>query len=96
MDILDSEKLIIELNFRNEIVDERNRTAPFDSRKMFDLLPATVIDKRTLQAVEIHDLFTALDHSITYVGKARKIGFSPPDIERYLREKGYMEPIDKT
>ena len=71
MNIIDSEKLIIELNFRNEIVDERNRIAPFDSRKMFDLLPATVVDKRTLQAVEIHDLFSALDHSITYVGKAR-------------------------
>jgi DNA mismatch repair protein MutS len=71
MDIIDSEKLIVELNFRNEIVDERNRTAPFDSRKMFELLPPTVVDKRTLQAVEIHDLFTALDHSITYVGKAR-------------------------
>jgi len=71
MDIIDSEKLIVELNFRNEIVDERNRTAPFDSRKMFDLLPATILDKRTLQTVEIHDLFAALDHSITYVGKAR-------------------------
>ena len=71
MDIIDSEKLIIELNFRNEIIDERNRTTPFDSRKMFNLLPPTVLDKRTLQAVEIHDLFSALDHSITNVGKAR-------------------------
>jgi hypothetical protein len=26
MDILDSEKLIVELNYRNEIVDERERT----------------------------------------------------------------------
>jgi DNA mismatch repair protein MutS len=71
MDIIDSEKLIIELNFRNEIVDEKNKAMPFDSRKMFHLLPATIIDKRTLQAIEIHDLFAALDHSFTYVGKAK-------------------------
>ncbi|MBU0675073.1 MAG: hypothetical protein KJ950_10555 [Proteobacteria bacterium] len=67
---MESEKLVIELNFRNEIIDERNEAEPFNSRKMFDLLPETVVDKRTLQLVEIHDLFRAMDHTRTHVGSA--------------------------
>lgn len=67
---MESEKLIIELNYRNYIIDERNRDQPFDSRKMFDLLTETVADKRTLQLIEIHDLFEAMDHTITKVGSA--------------------------
>ncbi|MEW6428149.1 MAG: DNA mismatch repair protein MutS [Thermodesulfobacteriota bacterium] len=68
---MDSEKLIIELNYRNKIIDERRKDAPFDSRKMFDLLPETIIDKRTLAMIEIHDLFKAVDHCQTHVGSAR-------------------------
>ena len=71
MDILDSEKLIVELNYRNEIVDERERTDSFRWQKMLDLLPETVVDKRTLQMLEIQDLFKALDHTFTSVGSAR-------------------------
>ena len=68
---MESEKYIIELNFRNDIIDERNEEQAFDSRKMFALLPEAVVDKRTLQLVEIHDLFKAMDHTITRVGSAR-------------------------
>ena len=68
---MESEKLIIELNYRNDIIDERNEDTPFDSRKMFNLLTETVVDKRTLQLVEIHNLFEAMDHTITKVGSAR-------------------------
>ena len=71
MDQSDSEKLIVELNYRNKIIDERNRQEPFSSEKMFDLLPATVLDKRTLRMVEIHDLFRAVNHCRTMVGAAR-------------------------
>jgi len=71
MDQSDSEKLIIELNYRNKIIDERNREEPFSSEKMFDLLPATVLDKRTLRMVEIHDLFRAVNRCRTMVGAAR-------------------------
>jgi DNA mismatch repair ATPase MutS len=67
---MESEKLIIELNYRNDIIDERNEDQPFDSRKMFDLLTETVADKRTLQLVEIHQLFEAIDHTITKIGSA--------------------------
>jgi len=67
---MESEKLVIELNYRNEIIDERNEAEPFNSLKMFELLPETVVDKRTLRLVEIHDLFRALDHTRTHVGSA--------------------------
>ncbi len=66
-----SEQLIIELNFADEIIDERNEASAFNSKKMFDLLPETVVDKRTMEMVEIHDLFRAFDHTMTYVGSAR-------------------------
>ena len=68
---MESEKYIIELNYRNDIIDERSEEQAFDSHKMFTLLPETVVDKRTLQLVEIHDLFKAMDHTITRVGSAR-------------------------
>ena len=67
---MESEKLIIELNYRNEIIDERIEEQPFNSHKMFDLLTETVVDKRTLLLVEIHDLFQAIDHTRTHVGSA--------------------------
>lgn len=70
MDI-ESEKLIIELNYKNKIVDERLRDKGFDSRKMLGLLPESVLDKRTLELVEIHDLFKAIDHTATLCGSAR-------------------------
>ncbi len=66
-----SEELIIELNYTDEIIDERDEESPFNSKKMFDLLPETVVDKRTLQMVEIHDLFRAFDQTMTDVGSAR-------------------------
>ena len=56
---MESEKLVIELNYRNDIIDERNENQAFDSRKMFGLLTETVADKRTMELVEIHDLFEA-------------------------------------
>lgn len=67
---MESEKLVIELNFRNFIIDERDEDKPFNSRKMLDLLTETVVDKRTLQLIEIHELFEAMDHTITKVGSA--------------------------
>lgn len=68
---MDSEELITELNFKHVIVDERLQGQAFNIRKMFDLLPATIADKRTLRVVEIHDLFKAVDHTETMVGSAR-------------------------
>jgi len=68
---MDSEKLIIELNYRNDLIDERNEKQPFNSSKMFDMLPESVLDKRTLRLVEINDLFKAIDHTRTHVGSAR-------------------------
>ena len=68
---MDSEKLILELNFRNDLIDERQKDSYFKNRKMFDLVPETIVDKRTLLMVEIHDLFKALDHTRTMVGSAR-------------------------
>lgn len=71
LDTIDSEQLIIELNNMNDVVDERRGDTAFSSHAMFELLPETVADKRTLQAVEIHDLYTSLNHTITDVGSAR-------------------------
>ncbi len=69
---LNSDQLIVELNFRNKVIDEnRPRGQEFDSHRMFDLLSETVVNKRTLQMIEIHDLYKALDHTITNVGAAR-------------------------
>ncbi len=65
-----SDKLIIELNFRNRFIDE-SRQEPFDSRRMYDLLSETILDKRTLEMIEIHDLYKSLDHTMTLVGSAR-------------------------
>ncbi|MDD5759491.1 MAG: hypothetical protein PHI06_10455 [Desulfobulbaceae bacterium] len=68
---MDSEELITELNFKHVIVDERAQGKEFNIRQMFDLLPATIADKRTLRVVEIHNLFKAIDHTLTMVGSAR-------------------------
>lgn len=68
---MDSEELITELNFKHIIVDERLQGEEFNIRQMFDLLPATIADKRTLRVVEIHNLFKAIDHTLTMVGSAR-------------------------
>ncbi|MDH3359799.1 MAG: hypothetical protein OEL55_02925, partial [Desulfobulbaceae bacterium] len=38
---------------------------------MFSLLTETIAEKRTLEMVEIHDLYKALDHTKTNVGAAR-------------------------
>jgi DNA mismatch repair ATPase MutS len=67
---MESEKLIIELNYRNDIIDERKEDQPFDSRRMLGLLTETVVDKRTLELIEIHELFEAMDHTLTKVGSA--------------------------
>jgi DNA mismatch repair ATPase MutS len=67
---MESEKLIIELNYRNDIIDERNADQPFDSRRMLALLTETVADKRTLELIEIHALFEAMNYTITKVGSA--------------------------
>ena len=54
MSALSSDKLIVELNFRDRIIDERRgRPRAFDSRRMFGLLSETVVDKRPLEMVEI-------------------------------------------
>ncbi|HIJ79649.1 MAG: hypothetical protein OEY01_13010 [Desulfobulbaceae bacterium] len=67
-----NDKLIIDLNFRNMIIDEsRPEGKMFDSRRMFALITETIIDKRTMEMVEIHDLYKALNHTITNVGAAR-------------------------
>ncbi|OGQ86379.1 MAG: hypothetical protein A2512_05420 [Deltaproteobacteria bacterium RIFOXYD12_FULL_56_24] len=68
---MDSEELIVELNYKNIIVDERLQGKEFNVRRMFDLLPATIADKRTLRVVEIHDLFKTVDHTSTMIGSAR-------------------------
>ncbi len=66
---MNSDKLIIDLNFQSRFIDEQ-RKVPFDSEKMFELLSETVVDKRTLQMVEIHDLYRACNHTRTQVGAA--------------------------
>ena len=81
MEQVDSEKLLIELNYTNEIVDERLSDQAFNSKKMLDILPETIIDKRTLEVVEIHDLFKAINHTSTLAGSARLFHslMNPPD-----------------
>ncbi len=66
----DSEKLIIELNYKNDIINEQAPDHAVNTQKMLDLLPETVVDKRTLGLIEIHNLFKAIDHTTTYVGAA--------------------------
>ena len=89
MKSVDSEKLIIELNYKNDIVDERQVDNVVSSRKMFDLFPETLIDKRTLRIMQIHDLFKALDHTETYVGSARLFHslMNPPDSIELIHAK---------
>jgi DNA mismatch repair ATPase MutS len=71
MDVVDSEGMIIELNYKNDLVDERLSDERFNSRKMFELLPESIVDKRTLKVIEIHDLFKAIDRTMTCIGSAR-------------------------
>ncbi len=72
MSDLISDKMIIDLNYRNKIIDERRpAAAAVDSHKMFALLTETIAEKRTLEMVEIHDLYKALNHTRTHVGAAR-------------------------
>ena len=71
MSAVESDGLIIELNYKNDLVDERLSGERFNSRKMFDLLPESIVDKRTLEVVEVHDLFKAIDRTMTCVGSAR-------------------------
>ncbi|MDH4331593.1 MAG: hypothetical protein OEV89_03350 [Desulfobulbaceae bacterium] len=71
MNEMDSEELIAELNYKNIIIDERLKGKEFNVRRMFDLLPATIADKRTMRVVEIHELFKAVDHTATMIGSAR-------------------------
>lgn len=89
MDSVESEKLLIELNFRNRIVDERQEKNVVCSRKMFDLFPETLVDKRTLRIMEIHDLFKAIDHTETFVGSARLFHtmMNPPDSIELIHAK---------
>ena len=69
---LTSDKMIIDLNFRDMIIDERQPSGKVvDSRKMFTLLTETIAEKRTLEMVEIHDLYKALNYTQTNVGAAR-------------------------
>ncbi len=67
---MNTDKLIIDLNFNNHIIDER-RHPFFDDHKMFKLLSESIINKRTLQMVEIHELFSAVNHTKTHIGAAR-------------------------
>lgn len=67
---MNTDKLIIDLNFKNHIIDER-RAPHFDGHKMFDLLSESIVNKRTLQMIEIHELFNAVNYTKTYVGAAR-------------------------
>ncbi|MFC1513237.1 hypothetical protein ACFL5J_02190, partial [Thermodesulfobacteriota bacterium] len=72
MSDLISDKMIIDLNYRNKIIDERQATeSVVDSHKMFALLTETIAEKRTLEMVEIHDLYKSLNHTHTHVGAAR-------------------------
>ncbi|MBU0728765.1 MAG: DNA mismatch repair protein MutS [Proteobacteria bacterium] len=68
---MDNDKLIIDLNYRKQIINEQLEANAFDSYKMFDLLSETVLDKRTLLMIEIHDLYKSINHTRTMVGAAR-------------------------
>ncbi len=72
MSVLASDKMIIDLNYRNKIIDERQPPgAVVNTHEMFALLTETIAEKRTLEMVEIHDLYKALNHTHTNVGAAR-------------------------
>ena len=100
MSYAESEELILELNYQNEIVHERMESGVFNSEKMFALLPETIVDKRTLEAIEIHKLFQAVDHSVTAVGAARlfhSLVNPSQSIESvYARQDAYWELASHT
>ena len=62
---------LIPLNFEHHVIDEQVEGQRFNMRRMFDLLPGSVADPRTLRAAEIIKLFNAVDNTITRVGAAR-------------------------
>ncbi|MFC1523232.1 DNA mismatch repair protein MutS [Thermodesulfobacteriota bacterium] len=68
---MDSDKLTLELNAKDQFIDERPSAMAFNSTKMFDHLTETVLDKRTLEMLEIHELYKAINHTQTLVGAAR-------------------------
>jgi len=67
---MSADKLIIDLNFKNIIIDER-KPQPVDCQRMFELITKSVIDERTLRLIEIDALFKSIDYTTTLVGSAK-------------------------
>ncbi len=84
-----SDKLITDLNFQDKIIDESKGPEAVDSHRMFDLLSETVLDRRTLGMIEIHELYRALNHTQTMVGGARLFHslHSPPESLELIQAK---------
>ncbi|MCB2182553.1 MAG: hypothetical protein KQH63_11035 [Desulfobulbaceae bacterium] len=68
---MDSDLVILDFHYKNKIFDERKIAGGLDTNKMFDLLPPTIIDKRTLQVIELQELYKTLNHTKTFVGSAK-------------------------
>ncbi len=66
-----AEKSLISLNRKHQVIDEQVPGHRFNIRRMFDVLPSTVADLRTLRAAEILNLFNAVDNTVSRVGAAR-------------------------
>ncbi len=93
---MNPDQLIIDINFKNRIIDER-RPPYFDNYKMFDLLSASIINKRTLEMIEIHELFKAVDHTKTHVGAARlfhSLNSPSESLELILAKQAALKEIE--
>lgn len=93
---MNSDKLILDLNYRHTIIDERH-DKPFNGKKMFDLLPETIVDKRTLKLIEIYDLFKAVNHTSSRVGAARlfhSLNAPPESLELILAKQEALRELE--
>ena len=93
---MNSDQFIIELNQRHDLIDEREKPY-FDSKKMFDLLSESVVDKRTLKLIEIQELFKAINNTETSLGAARlfhSLHNPPSSLELVLAKQQAVREID--
>ncbi|MDH3348363.1 MAG: hypothetical protein OEM02_09760 [Desulfobulbaceae bacterium] len=67
---MNSDQFIIELNQHYNLINELEDEY-FDSTKMFNCLSESLVDKRTLNLIEIQELFKAVNFTETGLGSAR-------------------------
>lgn len=82
---------LIDVNDRNVVFDTGYHAKALDLRRdtLFELAPETVVDKETLQLVELDNLHAAIDYTTTMIGSATlyRSLIDPPNDITLIRAK---------